>query len=175
MHLMPYINAARRRGARLVVIDPRRVPVARKADLHLAIKPGTDVVLAWALAAELERRGGLDHAGIAQHVLGAETFLTAARRLTLAEQRRCVGSRQPRFSNLLPGIKTYPQRSFVLAMGLNAIRMAVVGGAPSLPCRRWPGSSGSWGEVCCKGPVPRFRKLLGACKVRSGVPQAPGL
>jgi anaerobic selenocysteine-containing dehydrogenase len=43
MHLMSYINAARRRGAKLVVIDPRRVPVARKADLHLAIKPGTDV------------------------------------------------------------------------------------------------------------------------------------
>ncbi len=91
MHLMPYINAARRRGARLVVIDPRRVPVARKADLHLAIKPGTDVVLAWALAAELERRGGLDHAGIAQHVLGAEAFLTAARRLTLAEAAALCG------------------------------------------------------------------------------------
>jgi anaerobic selenocysteine-containing dehydrogenase len=85
MHLMAYINAARRRGARLVVIDPRRVPVARKADLHLAIKPGTDVVLAWALAAELERIGGLDHAFIAQHVLGAEAFLAEARRLTLAE------------------------------------------------------------------------------------------
>jgi anaerobic selenocysteine-containing dehydrogenase len=91
MHLMSYINAARRRGATLVVIDPRRVPVARKADLHLAIKPGTDVVLAWALAAELERIGGLDHAFIISHVLGAEAFLAEARRLTLAEAAALCG------------------------------------------------------------------------------------
>jgi anaerobic selenocysteine-containing dehydrogenase len=91
MHLMAYINAARRRGARLVVIDPRRVPVARKADLHLAIKPGTDVILVWALAAELERIGGLDYAFIAQHVLGAEAFLAEARRLTLAEAAALCG------------------------------------------------------------------------------------
>jgi anaerobic selenocysteine-containing dehydrogenase len=67
------------------------VPVARKADLHLAIKPGTDVVLAWALAAELERIGGLDHTFIAQHVLGAEAFLAEARRLTLAKAAALCG------------------------------------------------------------------------------------
>ena len=79
MHLVPFIKAARKRGARLVVIDPRRVPIARQADLHLALRPGTDVVLAWALAAELERLGGLDQAFIAQHVLGAEAFMEQAR------------------------------------------------------------------------------------------------
>jgi anaerobic selenocysteine-containing dehydrogenase len=82
MHLVPFIKAARKRGARLVVIDPRRVPIARQADLHLALRPGTDVVLAWALAAELERHGGLDQAFIAQHVLGAEAFLALARSWT---------------------------------------------------------------------------------------------
>src|SRR5438876_7176884 len=60
MHLRPFIRAAQKQGARLVVVDPRRVPIARQSDLHLAIRPGTDVVLAWALAAELERLGGLD-------------------------------------------------------------------------------------------------------------------
>ena len=39
MHLMPHIKTACKRGARLVVVDPRRVPVARKADLHLASSP----------------------------------------------------------------------------------------------------------------------------------------
>ena len=38
--------------------------------MHLALKPGTDVVLAWALAAELERLGGFDDDFIRQHVLG---------------------------------------------------------------------------------------------------------
>ncbi len=51
LHLMPIIIEAQKQGAKLVVVDPRRVQVARRADLHLAIKPGTDVILAWALAA----------------------------------------------------------------------------------------------------------------------------
>ncbi len=79
LHLMRQINAAKRNGARLVVIDPRRVKVAEQAQLHLPVRPGTDVVLAWALAAELDRIGGLDHAFIAKHVLGFDAYMDAAR------------------------------------------------------------------------------------------------
>ena len=79
LHLMRQINAAKHSGARLVVIDPRRVKVAEQAHLHLPVRPGTDVVLAWALAVELERIGGLDHAFIAEHVLGFDAFMAAAR------------------------------------------------------------------------------------------------
>src|SRR5437763_2646258 len=66
LHLMPIINEARRAGAKLVVVDPRRTKIAELADRHLALRPGTDLVLAWALAAELERRGGLDRDFIAR-------------------------------------------------------------------------------------------------------------
>src|SRR5271165_570189 len=79
LHLMRQINAAKHNGARLVVIDPRRVKVADQAHLHLPVRPGTDVVLAWALAVELERIGGLDHAFIAEQVLGFDAFMEAAR------------------------------------------------------------------------------------------------
>jgi anaerobic selenocysteine-containing dehydrogenase len=79
LHLMRQINAAKRNGARLVVIDPRRVTVAEQAHLHLPVRPGTDVVLAWALAVELERIGGLDHAFIDEHVLGFDAYMEAAR------------------------------------------------------------------------------------------------
>lgn len=91
LHLMPIIIAAQKRGAKLVVVDPRRIQVARRADLHLAIQPGTDVVLAWALAAELERIGGLDHGFIAQHVQGAEAFLAQARQITPAHAAEVCG------------------------------------------------------------------------------------
>ena len=40
------ISAARKRGARLIVIDPRAIPLARKADLWLKVRPGTDGLLA---------------------------------------------------------------------------------------------------------------------------------
>jgi anaerobic selenocysteine-containing dehydrogenase len=79
LHLMRQINAAKRNGARLVVIDPRRVKVAEQAHLHLPVRPGTDVVLAWSLAVELERTGGLDHAFIREHVLGFDAYMEAAR------------------------------------------------------------------------------------------------
>ena len=79
LHLMRQINAAKHNGARLVVIDPRRIKVAEQAHLHLAVQPGTDVLLAMAIAVELERIGGLDRAFIDQHVLGFEAYMQAAR------------------------------------------------------------------------------------------------
>src|SRR5258706_10291466 len=79
LHLMRQINAAKRNGAKLVVIDPRRVKAAEQAHLHLPVRPGTDVVLAWAIAVELERIGGLDHAFIEKHVLGFDAYMNAAR------------------------------------------------------------------------------------------------
>ncbi len=79
LHLMRHINAAKHDGAKLVVVDPRRIKVAEQAHLHLAVRPGTDVVLALSLAAELERIGGLDRAFIEQHVLGFEAYMSEAR------------------------------------------------------------------------------------------------
>lgn len=79
IHLVPAIRAAREAGAKLAVIDPRRTPLAGKADRHLAVVPGTDVVLAFAVAAELERLGGVDEAFVAAHVEGADEYLAACR------------------------------------------------------------------------------------------------
>src|SRR5438034_1292145 len=88
LHLTPIINAARRTGAKVVVVDPKRTKIAEQADLHIALKPGTDVVLAWAVAAELERRGGLDHGFIDRHVEGFEAYMEQARRVSVSEAAR---------------------------------------------------------------------------------------
>ena len=80
LHLMPLINRAKRTGgARVVVIDPKRIKLAEQADLHLAPRPGTDVVLAFALACEIEREGGLARDFIANHVHGFDSFMAKAR------------------------------------------------------------------------------------------------
>src|SRR5262249_25387506 len=91
LHLMPIINRARRRGAKLVVIDPVRTKVAAQADLHLAVRPGTDVIVAWAVAAELQRRGGVDRDFVARRVEGFEPFMAEARRVTMADTERIAG------------------------------------------------------------------------------------
>ncbi|NIP73970.1 MAG: molybdopterin-dependent oxidoreductase, partial [Gammaproteobacteria bacterium] len=62
-----------------VVVDPRRTKVAEQADLHLAVRPGTDVLLAWALTQELERLGGFDHDFIAEHVHGYDAYMGEVR------------------------------------------------------------------------------------------------
>lgn len=63
----------RRRGPnppRLIVIDPRPTPAAREADLHLAIRPGTNVALLNALLREIIANGWIDSAYVASHTVG---------------------------------------------------------------------------------------------------------
>jgi anaerobic selenocysteine-containing dehydrogenase len=106
LHLAPIIKEARAKGAKLVVIDPRRTEIAKKADLYLAIKPGTDVILALALAAELERRGGLDLEFIDQHVLGAEAFLEEARKIKVADATTICGIEESKIYQLTEMYRT---------------------------------------------------------------------
>jgi anaerobic selenocysteine-containing dehydrogenase len=55
---------------RMIVIDPRRTEVADLADLHLALRPGTDAFLLGALLAMILARGGQDEAFLAAHTTG---------------------------------------------------------------------------------------------------------
>ena len=91
LHLINRLRDARKRGARLVVVDPKRIRIADEADLHLGLMPGTDVVLAYAVAAELKRIGGLDRAFIEQHVHGAEAFLAEAEHYSIERAARICG------------------------------------------------------------------------------------
>jgi anaerobic selenocysteine-containing dehydrogenase len=91
LHFTPVINRARKNGAKLVVVDPRRTVIARQADLHVPLRPGTDVVLAWAVAAELERRGALDRAFIERWVEGFDEFMAGARPWSPGEAARVCG------------------------------------------------------------------------------------
>jgi len=80
IHAVPFIEEARRRGAPVVVIDPVRTSTARKlADRHLAPKPGTDAVLALAVAGELIRRGAYDRRFCRRRAAGFDEFAATAR------------------------------------------------------------------------------------------------
>ncbi|MCP4046710.1 MAG: molybdopterin-dependent oxidoreductase [Gammaproteobacteria bacterium] len=83
LHLTKIIRDAQKQGAKLVVVDPKRIRIAQHADLHLAIMPGTDVVLGYAVAAELNRLGALDGDFIEQHVTGSDAYLAEADKYSL--------------------------------------------------------------------------------------------
>jgi len=79
IHLVPVIKEARRRGARLVVVDPRAIPLARQADLHIAPRPGTDVAVALALIHWLFEHGRADQAFLDAHTRGADELRRRSR------------------------------------------------------------------------------------------------
>ncbi|MBT4489255.1 MAG: molybdopterin-dependent oxidoreductase [Rhodospirillaceae bacterium] len=91
LHLAPVLQRLRDRGGKVVVVDPKRIKVAEQADLHLALRPGTDIVLAFALAAELERRGAFDTDFIARMVEGAEDFMAQARPFSIERAAEITG------------------------------------------------------------------------------------
>jgi anaerobic selenocysteine-containing dehydrogenase len=78
VHLWPFIVEARRRGARLVVIDPVTTKVARLADKHLAPYPGSDLALALGLMHVILRDGLEDRDYIAHHTTGIESLRSRA-------------------------------------------------------------------------------------------------
>ncbi|HLH88658.1 MAG TPA: molybdopterin-dependent oxidoreductase [Xanthobacteraceae bacterium] len=69
----------RERGARLVVIDPRRTATAEDADLFLPIAPGSDTALFSGLLVHLAETGALDDAFIADHTTGFADAIERAR------------------------------------------------------------------------------------------------
>ncbi|MCU0919463.1 MAG: molybdopterin oxidoreductase family protein [Burkholderiaceae bacterium] len=70
LHFWTFAQAAKRAGAKLVCIDPRRTETADKCHEHLALLPGTDGALALGLMHELIRNDWLDHDYLSRHVHG---------------------------------------------------------------------------------------------------------
>jgi anaerobic selenocysteine-containing dehydrogenase len=70
VHLWPFIVEARRRGAKLVVIDPYRTRTAACADWYLPINPGTDAALALAMMHVIIGEGLHNAEYVAKHTLG---------------------------------------------------------------------------------------------------------
>ena len=78
IHLWPFVEEARRNGARLIVIDPYRTRTAALADEHLAINPGTDALLALAMMHVIFRDGMEDREYLNDCTTGSEDLRTHA-------------------------------------------------------------------------------------------------
>ena len=79
IHLMPFLREAKKRGAFLAVVDPRRTFSERDVDLHLPVRPGADLPLALGMIHRLEEVGKIDTEFLEAAATGWEPLLEAAR------------------------------------------------------------------------------------------------
>ena len=82
VHLWPFIEQARRKGARLIVIDPYRTRTAALADWHIAIRPGTDGALALGMMQVILNEGLEDRAYIDERTHGFAQLAERVREYT---------------------------------------------------------------------------------------------
>ncbi len=87
-----YLRDARRRGMKIIAVDPRRTELARTADLHLQVKPGEDPTLLAAMVRVILEEGLYDREFVAAHVEG------------LAELRAAVADYTPPYVEERTGI-----------------------------------------------------------------------
>jgi anaerobic selenocysteine-containing dehydrogenase len=103
IHLMPFLHDAAKRGAKLVVVDPRRTRLAERVDLHLAVRPGTDLALALAVIRWIFEAGREDRSFLARHATGVDELRRRADSWTVDRAARETGVPAPdieRFARL---------------------------------------------------------------------------
>src|SRR5687767_4275926 len=142
VHQTPRIVRARKAGAKVVVIDPVRTKIADQCDLFMPIRPGTDVVLAWAVAALLEAEGGIDRAFVDQHVTGYEEFMRLARPWTPDEAARVTGLAATDIRQLATWYRTISPAAISVGNGLERNQN---GGSGIRVVFALPALAGKWG------------------------------
>ncbi len=144
VHLMPFINEARKRGAKLVTVDPHRSKTADQSDLFIQPYPGSDAALALAMMQVIISEGWHDRAFIEKNTIGFE--LLAERAATYTPER----------AEVITGIPAQQIRDFArlyattrpsfirLSYGLNR---HTNGGMMMRTVACLPGLVGAWDEV----------------------------
>src|SRR6185295_19325402 len=82
VHFWPFVEEARRRGARLVTVDPYRSRTAEMSDQHLALLPGTDAALALRMMHVIFREGREDRDYLERYTVGAQPLRERVREWT---------------------------------------------------------------------------------------------
>jgi assimilatory nitrate reductase catalytic subunit len=110
-----------KRGARIVVIDPRRTDTAGDADLFLGLKPGTDTALFCGLLVHLAENGALDHRYIAQFTSGFEDALVRARDIagSVAATALATGLAEDEVATFFQMFRDTPRAVTLYSQGVN--------------------------------------------------------
>ncbi len=122
LHFWRHVQAAKRNGARLICIDPRKTETADKCHEHLALRPGTDAALALALMHELVVHDWLDHDYIARHTLGWEALRERALQWTPERAAEVCGLPAAQIRSLARDYGTTQPTAIRLNYGMQRVR-----------------------------------------------------
>jgi assimilatory nitrate reductase catalytic subunit len=109
------------RGARIVVIDPRRTDSAGDADLFLGLKPGTDTALFSGLLVQLADTGALDRDYIERHTSGFQDALARARSIagSIAATALATGLSEADVADFFQMFRNTPRVVTMYSQGVN--------------------------------------------------------
>jgi anaerobic selenocysteine-containing dehydrogenase len=122
LHFWRLAQEAKRRGAKLICIDPRRSETAEKCHEHIALRPGTDAALALAVMHELIVNDWLDHDYIARHTLGWDALRERAMRWTPERAAEICGIAAARIRSLARDYGTIKPAAIRLNYGMQRVR-----------------------------------------------------
>ncbi|HYL93369.1 MAG TPA: molybdopterin oxidoreductase family protein [Alphaproteobacteria bacterium] len=144
VHLWPFIEEARRKGAKLVVIDPYLTRTARCADWYLPINPGTDVALALAMMHVIIGENLYDADYVSKYTLGFDQLKERVKDYPPARAARLTGLSAADIEKLAREYATTRPASIRLNYGTQRSQNGgmAVRAITMLPC-----ITGSWKEV----------------------------
>lgn len=163
LHLVRVMKKARESGARVVIVDPKRIKVAEQCDLFLQIHPGTDVVLAMAAAAELERRDSLDRAFIDAWTIGFDRYMAEARKYGVAEVERLCGLSAGEFKTFIDMYESAQRVAVSIGNGIERGRSGGSGLRAAMALQALTGNHGRRGAGVIAKPglaVPKTTSRL---------------
>jgi anaerobic selenocysteine-containing dehydrogenase len=144
VHLWPFIVEARRKGAKLWVIDPVRTRTAALADRHLRVRPGSDLALALGLAHVIFRDKLYDAEYATRYTNGFEEFRELAAKYTPERVAAFTGITSEDLSELAHAYAT--TRPAVIRIGYG-VQRSDRGGSAVRAITALPALIGSWKEV----------------------------
>jgi len=112
------IEKAQQKGARLVFIDPRRTASSERADLLVQPIPGTDGILALAIAKIIIEKGLTDRDFIEKHVLGFDDFKKSLIKIDIEEASKECGVSVPFIQKLANDIGTIKPMTLIPGYGM---------------------------------------------------------
>jgi anaerobic selenocysteine-containing dehydrogenase len=141
LHFWRLAQQAKRNGAKLVCIDPRRTETAEKCHEHLQLLPGTDAALALALMHELVVNDWLDHDYLRDHTFGWEGLRERALRWSPERAAQVCGVPAQQIRDLARAYGTTQPAAIRLNYGMQRVRG---GGNAVRAIASLPALTGAW-------------------------------